>query len=919
MSASNTPVGMRGELDLLGVGVDVVGLDKTTGNSWECNVAQRDGRAQSRFGFGTLARLSTTMFAGRNTPFAAQDPASVAGYTNVLASTYMVTKQGHEQLVTVCTLNAYSSDYQTDTNGTWTDTKGQFVQTLCLNVYDVTTDRRTELPFLFKTSDSCVANDASLLRTLPTYQTSSTRDAQRPLFLTPPSASLMLFEDTLYIVVPNVGVWYYRPVDPIAQWDNREGISRKYRTVNTSSWQTEGESSALQHMQLANGPFTQSYVYFTQSTWVNPTCSAVVGNRVVWGAGSSLYFSDPDQPNHIIAANFYNIASPYPISAMQGTRDLLTVFCGPQIFIYQPSYSDALQSGGRLIEISSASGPPSQNHTAKMGDAIVYVDTSGVNIVRGDQVTSMSEAIAPWFQYGAQIQNPSSSFKVANGVTTLSQAQPRARIDLQGQFNTCNITWHDFTGTLYITFADLTLVWRSDSGWSVWLYESDAIGSTVGITQNILKPWILAGNTRLFMVSGPHATQYMGEVTDSHLLVLEYGRGGSMDVTSAAQEDRRTPSGGWKKQVLAAGNGAVYFGRPIRMPDNWATIVQTTTEPTWLVPVYLDTPTGAAAFSIRADFDNTNWKFLLSGAGPGVVDFVIPNERMASAAGYIKAAMNATHQVRIFSGINASNIGNSLHIDFNGNDTGGWDFAPSLNIPNGEPALLMYLPMQRNTTTAANTVMDMGWDVTLADLDPFGVGAPVDAYAWYESKSYPQQSLANDALAQPIDWSIQTREAVAAGAQTKLRGTFMRVLSYGEATARKPLTWIYGPLNTLSSSDYRDYSGQRNDWLDDPAGLSDIAKIDSIRKRMKPLLLTQAINYKTGNTIAKWGSTGDPSKGNLLIDDPAVNTIATSEGVRGEQFSVLVHGSLCHPGEHVELQSIKGSYVVVGGRRRTGR
>ena len=152
-----------------------------------------------------------------------------------------------------------------------------------------------------------------------------------------------------------------------------------------------------------------------------------------------------------------------------------------------------------------------------------------------------------------------------------------------------------------------------------------------------------------------------------------------------------------------------------------------------------------------------------------------------------------------------------------------------------------------------------------------------------------------------------------------MRGTYTKAMSYGQATERTPANWLYGPLNTVTAADYKDYSGQGVDWLTTPTGISDIAQVESVRARMRILANTGTTALKTGANVAKWGSTADTSKGNLLIDDPAVDTLATSEGVRGESFSTMLHGSLCHPGEYIEIAGSTGAYVVVGGRRRSGR
>ena len=69
----------------------------------------------------------------------------------------------------------------------------------------------------------------------------------------------------------------------------------------------------------------------------------------------------------------------------------------------------------------------------------------------------------------------------------------------------------------------------------------------------------------------------------------------------------------------------------------------------------------------------------------------------------------------------------------------------------------------------------------------------------------------------------------------------------------------------------------------------------------------------------RWSTTGTPNSGNLLIDDAAVDTIATSESVRGEQFRSMLFGCINANGEAVRIGRVRILTRMVGGLRRTGR
>ena len=60
-------------------------------------------------------------------------------------------------------------------------------------------------------------------------------------------------------------------------------------------------------------------------------------------------------------------------------------------------------------------------------------------------------------------------------------------------------------------------------------------------------------------------------------------------------------------------------------------------------------------------------------------------------------------------------------------------------------------------------------------------------------------------------------------------------------------------------------------------------------------------------------------RSNLLVDDPAVDTLATTDGSKGMRASVMVHGTLNAPGEVVKLGRIEAAIKQVGLRQRWGK
>ena len=76
---------------------------------------------------------------------------------------------------------------------------------------------------------------------------------------------------------------------------------------------------------------------------------------------------------------------------------------------------------------------------------------------------------------------------------------------------------------------------------------------------------------------------------------------------------------------------------------------------------------------------------------------------------------------------------------------------------------------------------------------------------------------------------------------------------------------------------------------------------------------------RTAPNSPRWSTVAQPSTGNLLVDDAAVDSINTSEGVRGERFRSMLFGCINANGEAVRIGKVRILTRMVGGARRTGR
>jgi hypothetical protein len=149
--------------------------------------------------------------------------------------------------------------------------------------------------------------------------------------------------------------------------------------------------------------------------------------------------------------------------------------------------------------------------------------------------------------------------------------------------------------------------------------------------------------------------------------------------------------------------------------------------------------------------------------------------------------------------------------------------------------------------------------------------------------------------------------------QIKSRGTYNKLLSHGIADV-PVVNWQYGLVNQLVGSDYKDYTTQ----IIDVGGttnvigenITQIVNKDGVRNRITDSsgVLTQT---KFNNNIQ--------FDNNYLVRDEEYNTIATSDGTRGQEISYTFFGYLKNKAEKVIISSINAVVFAVGGKRRRGR
>ena len=402
----------------------------------------------------------------------------------------------------------------------------------------------------------------------------------------------------------------------------------------------------------------------------------------------------------------------------------------------------------------------------------------------------------------------------------------------------------------------------------------------------------------------------------------------SANLVTANLEDWRTPLSGWRMYEWAGdpATGAFYLGPPVVAPAGFQPPrgAPATTEATYWWPVATGSVVAPPTIlKLHFTFDNTRWEPICVPANPGDPQYgeiaaLFPNERLGSVSGYRPNAHDATHQICVYnSGTGTEGPGgDEIRIDFDG--TGGtWTSAPTLNVGVIGPDVLFYIGFRYK---GADSTLSLHPQLTTFMRQDFN---GCQLYAWQYGR-YPVQYSQLADLQQPVDWAVKSREFELSGYQFTVRGLFVTAMHMGNGTDDVVPGWLYGPLNTATSTDWRDWSGQALDFATVPPGNS--AQNDmSPFPRMVPATTGGDPNIyvdptlKTFNNIARWGDAVDPTKGNLLIDDPAVDTLATTDGSKGMRGSVMIHGTMNAPGEVVKLGRIEAAIKQVGLRQRWGK
>ncbi|MBM4344920.1 MAG: hypothetical protein FJ100_16250 [Deltaproteobacteria bacterium] len=901
--------------------MDLRSLVKDGGSPFIGNVVTRNGEFAVRGGFGLVRQYSTTLNGG-NVNRVAQD--SSFGLGPSIGTFALRTPFGADQVLSVHTVTAFTGDFRTnDQQGGWhAGARAQLIVGLALHVHDLHSGRHFE----FVLHDQ-QAETSQLDTVLPHAATRFDEDHSRWFIPTalPKWATFSTMLGRALILIDGCGVWTYRPVDaPFGPDRKLDSMERAQLGPNY------GETCALSPLEIGPGVFLgtgqgDEISYFTAAQFGLPTAMCVMDDRVVYAAGSTLLFSDPNRPDNIMSPNVQFLPTQEEITLLAPVRGMLFVATTTQCWVYTPNTGEALVAKGQLVNISNTMGCLSQRGAVLAESGVFFADRSGIYVYGGGaNLAPLSVEIDRLWTDTQSLQLPWTDYYTASGITALADPQPLSRVDVAQQSADFRLAWDDVRKALYCVLDDVALVWTDGFGWSVWTFFSHAgAGAAVQARANLAKPSLVPVRNNVYMVAGPYTLDYtspliLEECTNSSCGLYLLGRGGALDASADASiEDERQPMGGWvKASQIAPGVGpAMFLGRPIRLPDGYECPAGVIDGESFWLPVSISRgPTGTfnTSYELTFMFDNTRWQPVFTTGVSTEIDFVLPSERLGSADGYAQGAPNpGSSEVQCYLAGFANRAGNQIRIFWDGT-LGAWTTKPVMNLGLLGPDLVILLPFRYIGTDSSFSIFEPIAATTAVVSGWFAA----DVYYWQEG-NYPTERTALEARRQPVDWAVKTANLELKGNEFKVRGVFVTAMHLGSASTKVVAGWPFGPLNSATSSDYRDYAGQALDFTQTPPGNSQQTNIQQ-QQRMMPTSISGNTVPQTvvGNNIARWGDSADATKGNLLIGDAAVDTLATSDGTQGTRASVMLHGTLNAESEGVRVGKVELAVRNVGLRRR---
>ena len=842
---------------------------------WAQNVWVRKGRMdwETRPGFGQLCVYNSTL----DTPGALAASPTVYGYEEHLGSASVPTSFGATHIVSVFRLKAQTGNSNIGRVSQWSSL-------YAVSIVDADTGDRWEE--ILHTHTAAFKNGpVPQNKWHGVYETNEDLDTQNFLFGTSDRFYFHVFDNTLFFGNNRTGVLSYFPTD--FRKSRRKTVDSNHDQNNVKGY---SESSLVNTLVPVDGLYPESYNYLQADDLPPPVAISSVQNILVWAGEHEIYFSEPAAPNAFIDKNFVIVPSQNPVTAVESILDNLLVYTATETFLYQPSVGD-LSSLGRFVTVSTTIGCLSPLAVTQQEGAVSWCDQNGVYATsNGMQIQPISEAIHEFF--GDGITCPLNHYLTANGVTDVStRAQPRTLLKFRPD-DMVSLQFWTKESQLLLCSPSNNVVWCLSKGdWSVWTVEScvaeSGAASVVEAKNNILSPFVVVGDSRLFCVGGLDEDTVIDGATgtgqkNAAYYLLESGRGGGLD-RSSEYEFNQSVSNYYQGHgfTTLVDDCRFYFDEPQLDPVS-GDLFQ-------LISVMQNPATGWStppqSVDLQFTFKHEDWSLREDPAIAGDLYLALPTERLASAGSIVnKTVNNATGAVRLT--ITTPPL------------------AP-LEIGIGKKGPLFILRWQRDNT---NPKLNFGITITSATVVGTSFTKDARALIWNQ---YNAPAPSPDSKAQAVDWAYKSEQIGESGAtQVKARGLFSRFISHGSASNPLSPNWLWGLFNVLSASDWKGWSSQVVDFTGETPAIETIANKRTIRTRFK----------NTSGALATRTFDGEPKYGEYLVDDEEYDTISISDSARGEHLTYMIFGFIRDKAEKLVIGSSKALLRPnQGSRRRTGR
>ena len=763
------------------------------------------------------------------------------------------------------------------------------------------------------------------------------------------------------------GVWVYNPSSFI---DNR------YKQVNYVNIRNElndqqsnhySETGLITPIVFTDGLFAQdqAYTYINNGDIYDFVDIDSINGRLVYAAGNTIYFSDIGIPNAIIGSNsftFWEMSG--NITAIKYINDSILVWSSSQTFLYQPSQG-VLLSGGRAIRIHDEIGALSHDAVLFRENIIYWADTNGVYITgNGLELKEISNPIKRFFQY--ETINPLVHYFTNSGFADPNTGSPDFVYRAQANLTSIHLDYDQVNEQLFVVFPMLDIAWVYKDGWYLWNFSSIVESETdpeteittykTGRKVQCDKPWFASTQTKTYIVGGKrtydmycvsgNALGYseveVGKYTSFR--IFEWKRGGAQDGSTYDYIEGRRFAGFYRKLraksfITIQPSITTYFD-PVERFGGWLNRDKSSfyyeQDDMWLLPIRIkpdqvstfDTTNGIKKYEISFYIDKTRWlPQYWNNTANNSIYFILPTERCSDYAGYAPSAPVAT------AGVTFDTFTGLITIKFDASIIPAGNLSqPWINIRGQNKHDLIYIPLRKvnrdsslmvgtkNPTTNIVTAV-----VTTSYLSTDGAGTDQtitegNVYDWNPGWF---QYVTEKERTQGIDWVYKSSQiGMEDTAQLKARGSYSLISSTGEGQQITP--WLYGVWNSVAGSDYKDYVSQNIDFVGQAAVRPDLVAIEKhhpVRTRFQTNFQTLAYRYFTDNLPfgAVYGDTTNPSTGNYYVDTQEVDTISTSDSVRGESVSYTFFGFLQDKANKLLIRNIKVALQAVAGRRRRGR